>query len=201
MIKNLVFDMGNVLIRYSPQMFLDRFVKDTSYHTLLLREVFMGLEWQQTDLGSLSLDDAVARCCTRLPSCLHETVRTLFYNWSDPLLQIEGMEALLKRAKEKGYALYLLSNTSPAYRTFSKGIAGIEYMDGEFISCEWKMMKPDVRIYHLFCNHFGLVPAQSVFIDDSSANVLGAINAGMQGIVFHDRKQLEKALSAMGIDL
>ena len=75
-------------------------------------------------------------------------------------------------------------------------------MDGKLISCEVKVVKPCHRIYQLFMEKFSLVPDECLFIDDSPANVAGAVACGWQGIVFHgDVAELEQKLRQLGIRL
>ena len=200
-IKNLVFDMGNVLIKFEPQRYLEAFVSDKSHRELLMQEVFRGLEWISADCG-MPLEQAVKLCLEHVPEELHEYVRMLFMDWHKEMQIIEGMEELIRAAKAKGYGIYLLSNTSESYYSYRERLPAIELFDGEFASCDWHLMKPSESIYRAFYHQFRLVPAQCLFIDDSAANILGANKTGMDGIVFHGKvNDLVKQLKAKGVDL
>ena len=89
------------------------------------------------------------------------------------------------RDRDEGYRLYLLSNVCGHYDVMRRNIPHIERFDGEFISSDWHLLKPDPEIFRTFCLHFGLNPAQCFFIDDQPANVFGALRAGMRGMVYH----------------
>ncbi len=202
MIRNIVFDMGNVLIHYDAA----RYVQDTGLpeadQQLLLEQLFRSYEWIQLDRGTITDEIALASVCKRLPEHLHQTAANLLANWHQELPAFPEMERLAKTLREKDYGVYLLSNTSTKYHTFRKNIPALQYFNGEFISADWHLLKPDVAIYRTFCQHFSLVPAQCFFIDDLAANVEGAMQAGMQGFVYHgNHKTLIAALAAAGVTL
>ncbi len=111
-----------------------------------------------------------------------------------------GMEELIRRLKQAGYGIYLLSNTGQRYYEFRKNIPALRWFDGEFISADWKLLKPEPEIYRAFCQYFHLVPAQCLFVDDLAQNVYGAQRAGMKGVVFYgDPGDLERRLREYGV--
>ena len=200
MIRNIVFDMGNVLIHYDAA----RYVQDTALpeadQQLLLEQLFRSYEWIQLDRGIINDEAALTSICRRLPQHLHQTAAHLLANWHKDIPPFPEMERLAQNLKNNGYALYLLSNTSAKFHTFRKNIPALQYFDGEFISADWHLLKPDVTIYRTFCQHFSLVPSQCFFIDDLAANIEGALQAGMQGFVYHgNQKALLAALADAGI--
>ena len=71
MIRNILFDMGNVLIYFDRTLFMDRLGVSEADKKLLMREVFLSVEWVRMDRGSMVEADAVASCCSRLPERLH----------------------------------------------------------------------------------------------------------------------------------
>ncbi len=199
-IKHLVFDMGNVLIRYNARYYLEKYVSDEADRLLLMREVFQSVEWMRIDHGSLTEAEAIASSCARLPARLHDTAALLYRSWNQDIPLIPGMEPLIARLKAAGYGVYLLSNTSLRYHEFRKNIPALRWFDGEFISADWRLLKPDQAIYRTFCQHFGLVPGQCLFVDDLPANVYGAQCAGMEGVVFYgDAEDLEQRLARYGV--
>lgn len=201
-IKHLVFDMGNVLIQYDPGRYLAAYVPDEAARPLLMREVFRSVEWVQMDHGTLTEEEAIAASCARLPQRLHEAAAQLYRHWNEDIPPVPGVEQLIARARAAGYGIYLLSNTSERYHRFRRHIAALRWFDGEFISADWHLLKPDVAIYQAFCQHFGLVPAQCLFVDDLPGNVYGARCAGMDGVVFHgDAAELEAQLARHGVEL
>ena len=109
------------------------------------------------------------------------------------------MEHWEAEMKEKGYGIYLLSNASRRLHQYWTGIPGHEYFDGEFVSADHRLVKPDQSIYRKFCQVFELEPRECLFIDDFPLNIEGAVTAGWQGIVFHDAEDLRQKAHAMGV--
>ena len=113
MIRNIVFDMGQVLIRFDREIFLDRVgVTDPADREMLSREVFLSLEWSRMDRGSLADTEAAEIICRRVPERLHDAVFKLVTFWDRPILEIPGMYELIEELKGRGYGIYLLSNAS-----------------------------------------------------------------------------------------
>ena len=200
MVKNIVFDMGNVLLRFDPDMFMDRVGVADADRELLRREVYQSLEWSRMDRGSLTDEEATAIMCARLPERLHHTVDLLVGHWDRPIVEIEGMEALIAELKALGYPIYLLSNASYRQHDYWPRVPASRYFDGTLISADVKLVKPQPEIYRLLFRTFSLDPAECFFIDDSPLNVEGAFYCGMPGAVFHnDVGELRRKLREAGV--
>jgi haloacid dehalogenase superfamily, subfamily IA, variant 3 with third motif having DD or ED len=186
MIRNIVFDMGNVVIRFDPAWFMDRAgISDPQDRRLILNELFQSIEWAQMDAGTLTEKTAEPLILQRIPERLHETVKKLLYSWADGREMISGMEDLIRQLKDAGYGIYLLSNASSAQHEYWPRYPVSSFFDGKLISCDVKVVKPCRRIYELLTERFGLRPEECLFIDDAPANVAGAVACGWEGIVFH----------------
>ena len=203
MIRNIVFDMGNVVIRFDPQYFIERAaIKDLEDRRLIMNELFLSVEWAQMDAGTLNEQTAEPLIIQRFPDRLKETVRTLLYTWAYPRDMIPGMENLIRRLKDAGYGIYLLSNASTAQHDYWPRYPVSNLFDGKLISCDVKTVKPCHRIYQLFTEKFSLIPEECIFIDDAPANVAGAVACGWRGIVFHgSAAELENKLRVSGINI
>ena len=201
MIRNIVFDMGQVLIRWRPEEILEHFELTGEEKTMLLQELFWSPEWTQQDRGILTEGEMIERVSARLPESLHAAVEEVIKAWHVwHLTPRPGMAELVRRLKAQGYGIYLLSNASTALRGYFPRIPGSECFDGLMVSAEEKLLKPQHEIYERLYERFGLVPEQCVFIDDSPANIEGAMLTGMQGIVFRgDTERLRRELRALGI--
>lgn len=201
MIRNIVFDMGQVLIRWVPEDMLKTFDLTQEETASVRRELFTKVEWVQQDRGILTCDQVVERVCARLPEKLHEVVKTLVYGWHQHfLIPMPGMAELVRELKGKGYGIYLLSNAGTPLRSYFPRIPGSECFDGLMVSAEEVLLKPQHEIFERLYERFQLNPAECWFIDDSPANVEGAILTGMQGTVFHgDVEALRRELRDAGI--
>lgn len=203
MIRNIVFDMGQVLIRWRPEEMLERFDLSAEEKTMVLQELFRNPEWIQQDRGIITEGEMIEKVCARLPESLHGTVEEVikaWYIWH--LTPMPGMAGLVRELKEQGYGIYLLSNASTALRGYFPRIPGSEYFDGLMVSAEEKLLKPQHEIYERLYERFDLVPGECVFIDDSAANIEGAMLTGMPGIVFRgDTDKLRRQLRALEISV
>ena len=196
MIRNIIFDMGNTVIRFDPRYFIDRAgINDAEDRRIILNELFLSIEWAQMDAGILTEETAEPLILPRFPERLHDTVKELLYRWAYSRDMIPGMEELIRRLKAAGYHIYLLSNASSAQHEYWPGFPVSRYFDGKMISCDVKTVKPNPDIYRRFTEKFSLVPEECLFTDDSSANVAAAVACGWKGIVFHgSAEELERKM-------
>ncbi len=200
MIRSIVFDMGQVLIRFDRETFIRRLDVSEEDAKLLLREVFLSLEWVRMDWGSLTDEEAARSICKRMPQRLHEAVWQLVTRWDQPLLPMEGMEELIRDLKNAGYGIYLLSNASVRQHEYWPRIPCASLFDGTLISCDVGSIKPEKAIYQAFLEKFHLEPQECFFVDDSAVNVEGGCRLGMKGAVFHgDAEELRQKLVLEGI--
>ena len=201
MIRNIVFDMGNVLIRFDPLFFMDRAgLTDPSDRRLILNELFHSVEWAQMDSGVLTEETAEPSILSRFPDRLKDAVHRLLFSWADPPAPISGMEELVLRLKKAGYGIWLLSNASKAQHVYWPKIPVSRLFDGKLVSCDIGIVKPVPGIYTAFTEKFSLRPEECVFIDDTIQNVAGAIACGWQGIVFHGSSlELEQKLRRLRV--
>ena len=200
-IRNIVFDMGNVMIRFDPEAFIDREnITDPDDRRLIMNELFQSVEWAQMDSGILTEETAEPLIMERIPERLRPVVKSLLYNWAIPRAEIEGMPELAAELKEAGYKIYLLSNASAAQHRYWPLVPVSKLFDGKLISCDVKVVKPMWEIYHLFTDKFGLDPEECLFIDDATNNVAAAIACGWKGIVFHgSAPELREKMRKMGV--
>lgn len=200
MIKNIVFDMGNVIIRFDPELFMSRLGLAEEDRRLLKRELFVSLEWSRMDRGSLTDEEAAEIVCRRVPERLHDAVRRLVGMWDRPILPVEGMYELVEELRGMGYGIYLLSNASFRQHDYWPRVPASKFFDGTLISADVKLVKPQPEIYRLLCDKFSLLPEECVFIDDSTSNAEGAYFCGINALVFHgDAHEMRLKLNELGV--
>ena len=200
MIKNIVFDMGNVVIRFDPDAFIERFGVSGEDKKTLLLEIFRSPEWVMMDRGTLTDEQCADVLCPRVPEHLQDIARKLIGFWDRPILEVEGIEPLLEELKSKGYGIYLLSNASRRQHSYWPRIPGSECFDGALISADVGLVKPQPEIYRRLCETFSLIPGECVFIDDATSNAEGAFFSGLQAIVFHgDVEELRAKLRELDV--
>lgn len=200
MIRNIIFDMGNVLIPFCPDVYLERFVENEEDRILLKREVFQSLEWVKMDTGDLEIQEAEEIMLSRIPQRLHSAAKKLLYDWAYVLPPFEEMEQLIIELKNKGLRTYLLSNVGNYFYEIRSNIPALQLMDGEVISFDYGIIKPFPGIYRVLLSKYELKPEECFFIDDLPVNIYGASLAGIDGTVYHgDVESLRKILKSRGI--
>lgn len=199
MIKNIVFDMGRVLIAFDPMRFIKKVTNDPADMQKLYQEIFLSVEWIRTDRGEITQTQLTELICPRLPEHLRAPAAQIMEEWVEDMPPIPGTEELARDLKAAGYHLYLLSNTCDRFYSFRRLIPALRYFDGEFVSADWHLLKPDAEIFRAFYQHFHLIPSECFFLDDMPLNIEAAARTGMQGYVFLGdvraaRTRLEQAL-------
>lgn len=200
MIRNIVFDMGGVLVHYDPEHFVDLLSVSAEDKALLMREVFRTVAWFRMDRGTIKEEEAAKDMKENLPPRLHGEVDRLIRWWELELRPMEGMEDLVRELKELGYGVYLLSNATARQPEYFALLPVSRYMDGRMVSAFHQLLKPQHEIFEAMLREFGLQAEECFFVDDSVANVEGAYCAGIAGTVFDgDVPRLRQALNAVGV--
>lgn len=184
MIKNIVFDMGNVIIDFNPKEIVNNYTKNNEDKKILLDIVFYGQEWLDLDRGTLELPDAIKQIREKLPINLKDTGEKILKTWTEYISEDDKMKNLMKDLKKKGYNTYILSNAP--YNMF-KYLSNSEIpslVDGMIISCEEKVSKPEEEIYNKLFTKFNIKPEESFFIDDRKQNIEASRKLGMAGHVY-----------------
>lgn len=202
MIQSVVFDMGNVLIPFEPDVMMEQAGVLTEDRGLFRHEVFFSREWIQFDRGTLEEDEVKRRMAKNLPARLHEAMEHVFDHIFDGSVPNQEITGLILDCKRAGLGVYLLSNASKRFYDYKKRIPSVGLMDGMLISCDVGLLKPDPAIYRLLFETFGLTPETCFFIDDMALNIEAAEHCGMRGFVYRrDIDRLRAALCAAGARL
>ena len=147
-IKNIVFDMGQVLHYYRPDDFIKAAGVAEEDRAIVRRAIFEGVAWVRMDRGISAEETVVEAACEQLPERLHEKAKEITYGWwKNELTPVPGMADVVRDLKAAGYKIYLLSNASRNLHTYFNRIPGTEYFDGKLISADHNMLKPQPDIY------------------------------------------------------
>ena len=199
MIRNVVFDFGQVLIHFDPKYMVERYVTDPDDSALLQQVVFDRLYWGPLDRGDISDEEVLRLCRQRLPERLHDVAKTIYDNWIYNLPEIDGMRELVQQLKEEGKVhLYVLSNISTYFSSHATEIPILELFERCVFSAEHRVVKPEREIYDVLCQECHIRPEETVFIDDSSINIAGAEQYGIHGYLFDgDVPKLRRYLNSI----
>ncbi|MBO5702728.1 MAG: HAD family phosphatase [Clostridia bacterium] len=196
MIKNLIFDFGQVMVSFKRKYMVEQFVTDPEDSAILQKVVFDRLYWDRLDAGTIEDEEVLRLVCERLPERLHSSARDIYYNWIYNIPDITGMADLIREMKERfGVKVYLLSNISRYFASHSSEIECLSNFDGCIFSSTCGFTKPHREIYEHICSKFSLIPEECIFIDDRPDNIEGAENYGIKGYIFDgDSSRLKEYL-------
>lgn len=193
--RNIVFDLGGVLfardIRKCTQDFIDFFA--------FIRSERMPEFWEEYDRGTSTLDEVTDTLC-RLNGCSRERCADYLRRSIDMQEPVRPTERLVGDLKAAGYGLYVLSNMSREFIDFLRRFPVYRHFDGEVVSCEEHVVKPEPRIYEILLERYGLDPSGTLFIDDRAANIAAAERLGISGRLF-DHRDPEAACEALRREL
>jgi glucose-1-phosphatase len=183
MIRNIVFDLGNVLISFKPSEFFDKKNYPQNIKERILSDIFGSREWSMLDSGDITTEEAIDRIAQH-SSLRKEEIVHVFNLRTELLYPIDENIRILPDLKKRGFRLFYLSNfPDDIFEDIRSGYYLFKYFDGGLISAEAKVSKPDSRIYKLLTEKYNLVPEESLFIDDMEVNVKAAEKSGFKGIV------------------
>ncbi|MEA4929533.1 MAG: HAD family phosphatase [Candidatus Limiplasma sp.] len=186
MIRNIVFDMGMVLMNYNPLGACRAVTADEATARRVNEALFSNPEWPRMDEGTIEKEGMVKLAMEQLAEPALEPVLTRLldempYNVLTP---IPGMAAVVDWTLDAGFQVYLLSNAGWDVSRNRHIIPRIERFHGVMISVEEGLIKPNAAIYQRLTDRYGLKPEECLFIDDNPANIEAARRLGWQGIVF-----------------
>ena len=193
MVKNVIFDFGQVLVHFEPEYMVKQYVTDEDDIKLLSEVVFDRLYWDRLDLGTITDEETIKLCRERLPQRLWEVAEKIHWNWIYNIPEIDGMSDLIKYIKERyGVGVFVLSNISHYFADHSGEIEILKSSDGCVFSARLGVTKPDHRIFDYMCKKFNLNPGETIFVDDNENNIKSSIEFGLQGYLFDgDSKKLK----------
>ncbi|MBR5059133.1 MAG: HAD family phosphatase [Clostridiales bacterium] len=193
MIKNVVLDMGNVLLDYNPDFVLNQFCSSEEEKAVIRKELFDGPEWQLGDRGDIKDKDRFDLVKVRVPEKYHEALRNCCDRWDICMNPLEGAREFCEHVKKAGLGIYVLSNASDLFYTYFPKFLPLDFFNGVFVSSDYLMLKPDLEIYETFLSKYGLNAEECLFVDDRKENVEGASQAGMNTFCF--RGDYEKVIA------
>lgn len=194
MIRNIVFDIGNVLTDFRWRGFLQDKGFDGEMVERIARASVMTPLWQEVDRGVWD-EEKLMEEFIRLDPEIEEELRLAYGSVKGMVTKRDYAVPWLQELKERGYGVYYLSNFSrKAYVDCMDALDFLPLMDGGILSYEEKVVKPDEEIYLRLLRRYGLKAEETVFLDDTPGNVEAARALGIRGICFVTREQAMREL-------
>jgi len=199
MIKNIVFDLGRVLVEFDPKTYIRSFgFCEETAHTLF--DVIFGRDWYLHDRGDYkTINDLLNTLIKKRPDLKNEIETVLTGDWVKIHYLKSDTAEYLRELKDRGYNIYILSNLSVESYEFVSKYPFFGLIDGGVFSYAENCCKPEKRIYDTLLSRYSLIPGETVFIDDNPDNISAAIETGINGVLFTSlddvKANVEKLLS------
>lgn len=200
-IKNIVFDVGRVLIHYDEDHVLTQLLGESPHKNRIKEELLLSEIWQQLDRGTLTNQEAASVLRKRLDHIhnIEEIVHHVLDNFIHHLNLDEASKALFLEL-ERDYPMYILSNFQAGpFETFMDLHPFIKKSTAIVVSANVKMMKPEKEIFTYLLDTYQLLPQETLFIDDMPENIKAAQSMGIHGIVFKSANQVRDELVNLGV--
>ncbi len=193
MIKNIIFDIGGVLLEYNPKTYLDKLEIEENKRKELNDIIFHNQKWRDCLNGFINNDELIDYLKNKNPNYKNEIEQILSKkNLKYMLPPKQDMIEYYRRLKQKGYQIYLCSNiTQYTYDYIKENFEIIQIADGGVFSCFEHISKPNMEIYQNLIKKYKINIKESIFIDDTNKNITSASELGFQTIWFKDIEQLE----------
>lgn len=200
MIKNIIFDIGNVLTDYRWREFLEDKGFDEAMIDRIAEATVNSAVWREYDRGVWTEKEIMAGFVRNNPAIERE-IHHAFDDFKELVTPRAYAVPWIKELKQKGYRVLYLSNFSrKAEAECAEALDFLPEMDGGILSYRDKLVKPDSAIYELLLSRYGLMAEECVFLDDMLANVEAAEKLGIHIIHFRTKEQAEKELRKLGVD-
>ena len=195
MIKNVILDIGNVLVTFYPDLYIAQFVHRKGEIDYYNNVCFRSPEWKKGDTGEMTRREIIDALCERYPEDA-ETIHTVMDDCDEMLRISKKSTEVVKCLCEAGISVYYLSNTNPeAFRYMTERYEVFRYMNGGIASFKEGVVKPSEDIFRLFLDRYGKDPSECVFVDDMPTNTESAQRVGLCTITLKNIEDLKNELS------
>ena len=200
MIKNIIFDIGNVLASFRwKELFQELGFTGETFERIAAATVLHPTMWNEFDRSLMTDEEIITSCIERAPEYEQE-IRLLFSKTEFLVKEYEDSKQWIQELKKQGYRVYLLSNygkTSFEAARDNGRLSFLPLVDGAVISYEIKIVKPEPGIYEALLTKYGLQAKECVFLDDKAENIEAAKALGFHGIVVESGEQAKQELKML----
>ena len=197
MLKNVIFDIGNVLMKFDALNYGAVYFQDKEKAKLLQNAIDSFHLWDKCDMGDRDVEEIIEEFAASVVG--HEAMaREAAYASLDYVLYADYAIPWIKELQKAGYKVYFLSNYNKFLAEKRPDILDfIPYMDGGVFSYDVHLLKPNREIYEVLLNKYSLDPQECVFLDDRVANIQGAEQLGIKGIIVKNYDQARQDLKKL----
>lgn len=202
MYKNVIFDLGGVVVDFKPHDFLLERFFDAKTEQTVYDITFGSEEWPLLDAGLITRQrgNEIMMEKARKAGCAFE-VQSVLDDWIRSLRTRGRTYDIMKRLHKMGFRLFYLSNVPEDALAYLKQQEFFALFEGGVASCQVHINKPDPDIYSALMRYYNLSPEETIFVDDTKENAAAAVELGITGIQYKGSNSLIKALNQCGIPL
>ena len=170
MIKNIIFDLGNIIINYNQDKIINNFTIDEDEKIFIKEKIFKSPEWKLLDLGQITNNAAIEEIQKRNDIKYNKLINIFLHEWYKTQPINKDIVEIAKKLKERNYNIYVLSNMAKETYEYFKNIDFFKVCNGIVISSYENVKKPDERIFNTLLTRYKLNPKECLFIDDDDTN-------------------------------
>ena len=201
MIKNIIFDVGKVLVEWEPEQAMARLGMDAATVDAVADATVRTKDWDEADHGALTPEELLLHFIEKAPEYEKE-IRDFWEHIGMAIYQYDYVKEWMQALKEHGYHLYILSNYGAwTYEHTKEALSFVEDVDGALFSFQVKQIKPEPEIYRTLLARYDLKADECVFLDDRAENIEGAKACGIHGIRFTSFEQAKQSLREYGVEV
>ena len=183
-VKNVVFDLGQVLLKYDWEGYLHSSGYEGELFEIIADAIFRNQDWVTGDAGTVTPEEWGQLFVENAPE-YEADIRKVFSGIRNTISQFPYVKRWIDLLKKEGYRLYFLSNYSEKlHKDTVHHMDFMEEFDGGIFSYEVKCIKPDLKIYELLLEKYHLNPEETIFYDDRKENVDAALKLGIKAKIF-----------------
>ena len=186
MLKNIVFDLGNVLVKFDSNELIYSFFNERQEE---VKSFCFDSLWNEYDQGLYSVEEMIEKGVKQFPE-LELSIKKLMYHWTEFVIPLKDNVAFIKDLKRLGYNVYILSNIPEDDTKYLRSCGVFDNIDGGVFSYEYKKIKPDPEIFHILLKKYDLKASECLFLDDRKDNVVVASNLGFETIEVKDSSKV-----------
>lgn len=205
MIRNIIFDLGNVIINYNQEQIINNFTKKEEEIKYIYDEIFHAPEWELMDLGNITNDEAIEVINKRNKFKYQKLTDNFLHEWYKKQEINRDIVEIAKKLKINGYKLFVLSNMANLTYEYFKNDEFFSLCTGIIISAHEHLIKPDEKVFRLLLDRYKLNAEECLFIDDdpSEQNYKTANKIGIQGrrIIPNQAEDVRKLLLEFNIEI
>lgn len=191
MLKNIVFDLGNVLLKGNSSIVLDNLDIPNEIRHSIKDKFFNNCNY--LDLGEETIKQHFDNC--KFDFDIDESIQEILLKYYKYRPFNDETIELMNKLKHNNYKIFILSNNNKETYEYLKQLPVFECVDGWAVSCDYHITKPNKEIYVKLFETFNIKPEECYFIDDNKENIETGKMLGMKGFVLN--KNIDELIDSM----